>query len=195
MAAIARLKGYPIKILMPESVSIERRQMLEVFGAEIILTPGLRAPTAPSAERRRWPRSTRVGVPLPVRQRRQPTGALRGHGSRDLARLRRGHPLRRWTGTSGTLMGTGTYLKERNPDVKVIAVEPPLGERVEGLRNLDEGYIPPVFDQWAGRSCSIASGSCGRGNPGVDPASDRRVRHLRRHLLRRRAGRRGEGGR
>ena len=47
-------------------------------------------------------------------------------------------------------MGTGTYLKEQNPDIKVIAIEPPLGERVEGLRNLDEGYIPPVFEQWDG---------------------------------------------
>jgi [CysO sulfur-carrier protein]-thiocarboxylate-dependent cysteine synthase len=53
-------------------------------------------------------------------------------------------------GTSGTLMGVGTFLKERNPDIKVIAVEPPLGERVEGLRNLDEGYIPPVFEAWHG---------------------------------------------
>jgi cysteine synthase B len=53
-------------------------------------------------------------------------------------------------GTSGTLMGTGRYLKEQNPDIKVIAIEPPLGERVEGLRNLDEGYIPPVFDNWHG---------------------------------------------
>ena len=48
-------------------------------------------------------------------------------------------------------MGVGRYLKEQNPDIKVIAVEPPLGERVEGLRNLDEGYIPPVFEQWNGR--------------------------------------------
>jgi [CysO sulfur-carrier protein]-thiocarboxylate-dependent cysteine synthase len=47
-------------------------------------------------------------------------------------------------------MGTGRFLKEQNPDVKVIAVEPPLGERVEGLRNIDEGYIPPVFEQWHG---------------------------------------------
>jgi cysteine synthase B len=53
-------------------------------------------------------------------------------------------------GTSGTLMGTGRYLKERNPAIKLVAVEPPLGERVEGLRNLDEGYIPPVFDLWEG---------------------------------------------
>jgi cysteine synthase len=53
-------------------------------------------------------------------------------------------------GTSGTLMGTGRYLKERNPDVKIIAIEPPQGERVEGLRNLDDGYIPPVFERWGG---------------------------------------------
>ena len=47
-------------------------------------------------------------------------------------------------------MGTGTYLKEHKPDVKVVAIEPPLGERVEGLRNLDDGYIPPVFEMWQG---------------------------------------------
>ena len=47
-------------------------------------------------------------------------------------------------------MGTGRFLKEQNPDVKIIAIEPPLGERVEGLRNLDEGYIPPVFEDWNG---------------------------------------------
>ncbi len=47
-------------------------------------------------------------------------------------------------------MGTGRYLKEQNPDIQVVAVEPPLGERVEGLRNMDEGYIPPVFEQWNG---------------------------------------------
>ncbi|HYN33798.1 MAG TPA: pyridoxal-phosphate dependent enzyme, partial [Ilumatobacteraceae bacterium] len=53
-------------------------------------------------------------------------------------------------GTSGTLMGTGKYLKEQNPAIKVIAIEPPLGEKVEGLRNLDEGYIPPLFERWHG---------------------------------------------
>ena len=54
-------------------------------------------------------------------------------------------------GTSGTLMGVGTYLKQQNADIKIIAIEPPLGERVEGLRNLDDGYIPPVFENWHGR--------------------------------------------
>ena len=54
-------------------------------------------------------------------------------------------------GTSGTLMGVGTYLKEHKPDVKVLAVEPPSGELVEGLRNLDDGYIPPVYEKWGGQ--------------------------------------------
>jgi cysteine synthase B len=53
-------------------------------------------------------------------------------------------------GTSGTLMGVGRYLKEQNPNIQIIAVEPPLGERVEGLRNLDDGYIPPIFENWHG---------------------------------------------
>ncbi len=63
-------------------------------------------------------------------------------------------------GTSGTLMGVGRYLKEQNPDIKVIAVEPPLGEQVEGLRNLDDGYIPPVFDNWHGRDLLGSQTSC-----------------------------------
>ena len=54
-------------------------------------------------------------------------------------------------GTSGTLMGVGTYLKEQNPDIKVFAVEPPSGELVEGLRSLDDGYIPPVYEKWGGQ--------------------------------------------
>ena len=80
LAAIAQLKGYPIKILMPASVSIERRQMLEVFGAEVILTPGeegsngaVRRAQEMAAEQ------SRVVLPLSVRQRRQPAGPLRGH--------------------------------------------------------------------------------------------------------------------
>jgi hypothetical protein len=76
-------------------------------------------------------------------------------------------------GTSGTLMGVGTFLKEQNPDIKVIAVEPPLGERVEGLRNLDEGYIPPVFEKWGGPSCSTASASCGPASRSSGPAARR----------------------
>jgi len=151
MAAIARLKGYPIKILMPESVSIERRQMLEVYGAEIILTPGpegsngaVRRAQALAEEHPEWAFLYQYGNDANPRAHYEGTGPEIWRDCEEVTHFVAG------LGTSGTLMGTGTYLKERNPDIKVIAIEPPLGERVEGLRNLDEGYIPPVFDQWGG---------------------------------------------
>ena len=92
-------------------------------------------------------------------------------------------------------MGTGRFLKEQNPDIKVIAIEPPLGERVEGLRNLEEGYIPPVFEQWYGRRPARPQARrAAAGVDRVDPPA-RRDRRVRRAVGRRRAGRRGEGRR
>jgi [CysO sulfur-carrier protein]-thiocarboxylate-dependent cysteine synthase len=151
LAAIARLKSYPIKILMPESVSIERRQMLEVYGAEVILTPGaegsngaVRRAQALAAEHTEWAFLYQYGNDANPRAHYEGTGPEIWRDCEEVTHFVAG------LGTSGTLMGTGTYLKERNPDIKVIAIEPPLGERVEGLRNMDEGYIPPVFDRWGG---------------------------------------------
>ena len=151
LAAIARLKGYPIKILMPESVSIERRQMLEVYGAEIILTPGaegsngaVRRAQALADEHPEWAFLYQYGNDANPRAHYEGTGPEIWRDCEEVTHFVAG------LGTSGTLMGTGRYLKEQNPQVKVVAVEPPLGERVEGLRNMDEGYIPPVFDRWGG---------------------------------------------
>ena len=151
LAAIARIKGYPIKILLPENVSIERRQMLEVFGAEIILTPGaegsngaVKRATALAAEHPEWCFLYQYGNDANPRAHYEGTGPEIWQDCPEVTHFVAG------LGTSGTLMGTGRYLKEQNPAIKVIAVEPPLGERVEGLRNLEEGYIPPVFDQWSG---------------------------------------------
>jgi cysteine synthase B len=151
LAAIARIKGHPIKILMPTSVSIERRQMLEVFGAEVILTPGeegsngaVRRAQELAAEHPEWCFLYQYG------NEANPTAHYEGTGPeiwRDLPEVTH---FVAGLGTSGTLMGTGRYLKEQNPGIKVIAVEPPLGERVEGLRNLDDGYIPPLFETWEG---------------------------------------------
>jgi cysteine synthase B len=152
LAAIARLRGYPIKIMMPSSVSIERRQMLEVFGAEIILTPGeegsngaVRRAQALAAEHPEWCLLYQYGNDANPRAHYEGTGPEIFRDVPEITHFVAG------LGTSGTLMGTGRYLKEQNPQIKVIAVEPPLGERVEGLRNMDEGYIPPVFDEWNGR--------------------------------------------
>ncbi len=151
LAAIASIKGYPIKIMMPESVSIERRQMLEVFGAEIILTPGpegsngaVTRATALAAEHPEW------YFPYQYANDNNPRAHYEGTGPeiwRDVPEITH---FVAGLGTSGTLMGTGRYLKEQNPAIQIVAVEPPLGERVEGLRNIGEGYIPPVFEKWNG---------------------------------------------
>ncbi|NND75945.1 MAG: cysteine synthase family protein [Ilumatobacter sp.] len=153
LAAIARLKGHPIKILMPTSVSVERRQMLEVFGAEIILTPGeegsngaVARARALAAEHPEW------YFPYQYANDANPRAHYEGTGPeiyRDVPEITH---FVAGLGTSGTLMGVGRYLKEQDPGIQLIAVEPPLGERVEGLRNIGEGYIPPVFEEWNGQA-------------------------------------------
>jgi cysteine synthase B len=151
LAAIAKLKGYPIKILMPSSVSIERRQMLEVFGAEIILTPGeegsngaVRRAEKLASEHPEWCFLYQYGNDANPQAHYEGTGPEIYRDVPDVTHFVAG------LGTSGTLMGVGRYLKEQDSSIQIVAVEPPLGERVEGLRNIDEGYIPPVFENWQG---------------------------------------------
>jgi cysteine synthase B len=151
LAAIAKIKGYPITIMMPTSVSIERRQMLEVFGAEIILTPGEEGSNGAVArakvmaeEHPEWCFLYQYANDANPTAHYQTTGPEIWRDCPEITHFVAG------LGTSGTLMGTGRFLKERNPDIQIVAVEPPLGETVEGLRNLDDGYIPPVFENWHG---------------------------------------------
>ena len=151
LAAIAQLKGYPIKIMMPTSVSIERRQMLEIFGAEIILTPGeegsngaVSRATALAAEHPEWYFPYQYANDANPRAHFEGTGPEIVRDVPDITHFVAG------LGTSGTLMGTGTFLKQYNPNIQIVAVEPPSGERVEGLRNIGDGYIPPVFENWNG---------------------------------------------
>ena len=152
LAAIAQIKGYPIKILMPDSVSVERRQMLLVFGAELILTPGeegsngaVRRAQEMAARHPEWCFLYQYGNDA------NPMAHYEGTGPEILRDCPEITHFVAGLGTSGTLMGTGTYLKQHKPDVKIVAIEPPIGERVEGLRNLEDGYIPPVFENWNGR--------------------------------------------
>lgn len=152
LAMIARMKGYPIKIVLPENVSIERRQMLEVFGAEIILSPGnegsngaVKRAIALADEHPDWVFLYQYANEANPRAHYETTGPEILRDCPEITHFVAG------LGTSGTLMGTGAYLKEHKPEVKVLAVEPPLGELVEGLRNLEEGYIPPVYEKWGGQ--------------------------------------------
>jgi cysteine synthase len=151
LAMIAKMRGYPIKIVMPENVSIERRQALEVWGAEIILTPGdegsngaVRRAQGFADEHPEWVFLYQYGNEANPRAHYEGTGPEIWRDCPEVTHFVAG------LGTSGTLMGVGRYLKEQNPEVQVVAIEPPLGEKVEGLRNLDEGYIPPVYDKWGG---------------------------------------------
>ena len=151
LAMIAQLRGYPIKIVMPENVSIERRQLLEIFGAEIIPSPGnegsngaVARAIALSEEHPDWAFLYQYANEANPRAHYETTGPEIFRDVPDITHFVAG------LGTSGTLMGVGTFLKEQNPDILVYAVEPPLGEAVEGLRNLDEGYIPPVYEKWGG---------------------------------------------
>ncbi len=153
MAMIARLRGYPIKIVLPENVSIERRQLLEIFGAEIILSPGgegsngaVKKAQGLAADHPEWAFLYQYANEANPRAHYRTTGPEILRDCPDITHFAAG------LGTSGTLMGVGTYLKEQNPDIEIHAVQPPVGLTVEGLRNLEEGYIPPVYEKWGGDS-------------------------------------------
>ncbi|MGI9624655.1 MAG: PLP-dependent cysteine synthase family protein [Acidimicrobiales bacterium] len=151
LAMICQLKGYPLKVVLPENVSPERRALLEVWGAEIIDSPGaegsngaVRLAQQLADENPRWAFLYQYG------NEANPTAHYDTTGPEILRDVPEITHFVAGLGTSGTLMGVGTFLKENKPDVKVMAVEPPAGEKVEGLRSLEDGYIPPVFDKWGG---------------------------------------------
>ncbi len=151
LALVCRVRGYTLKVVLPENVSIERRQLLEVFGAQIISSPGgegsngaVRLAQRLAAENPQWVFLYQYANDANPRAHYEGTGPEIWSQCPQITHFVAG------LGTSGTLMGVGRYLKERNPAVAVWAVEPPIGETVEGLRNLDEGYVPPVFDMWHG---------------------------------------------
>ncbi|MGH9125406.1 MAG: PLP-dependent cysteine synthase family protein [Acidimicrobiales bacterium] len=146
LAMIARVKGYPIKIVLPENVSPERRQLLEVWGAEIIDSPGeegsngaMRRAQRLAEEHGDWWFTYQYANPANPKAHYEGTGPEIWRDCPEVTHFVAG------LGTAGTLMGVGKFLKERNPAVQVWAIEPPVGEMVDGLKNLDEGFVPPVF--------------------------------------------------
>ena len=147
LAIVAKLRGYRLRVVMPDNVSPERRQLLEIFGAEVVLSPGeegsnggIRLAEKLAAEDPTLKLLFQYGNPA------NPLAHYEGTGPeiwRDCPEI---DVFVAGLGTSGTLMGVGRYLKERNPAIKVVAVEPPAGELVQGLRNLDDGFVPPIFE-------------------------------------------------
>ena len=147
LAMVARIKGYPMKAVLPTNVSPERKQLLQVWGAEIIESPGaegsngaVRMAQRLSAEHPEWAFLYQYANPANPLAHYEGTAPEIWRDCPEITHFVAG------LGTSGTLMGCGRFLKERNPSVQIWAVEPPSGEMVDGLRNLDDGYIPPVFE-------------------------------------------------
>jgi [CysO sulfur-carrier protein]-thiocarboxylate-dependent cysteine synthase len=146
MALVSRVKGYHLKVVLATNVSVERRQLLEVWGAEIIDSPGeegsngaVRRARALAEEHPEWVFLYQYANEANPKAHYEGTGPEIWRDCPEVTHFVAG------LGTSGTLLGAGRFLKERNPDVKVWAIEPPAGELVDGLRNLDDGYIPPIF--------------------------------------------------
>jgi cysteine synthase B len=146
LAMVCRVKGYHLIVVLPGNVSIERRQLLELWGAEIIESPGaegsngaVRMARALAAEHPEWVFLYQYGNPANPRAHYERTGPEIWRDCPEITHFVAG------LGTSGTLLGVGHFLKERNPAIQIWAIEPPAGELVDGLRNLDDGYIPPIF--------------------------------------------------
>jgi cysteine synthase B len=147
LALVAKLRGYRLRVVLPENVSIERRQLLEIFGAEVVLSPGEEGSNG--AIRRAEKLAAADPDLVMLFQYGNPANPLahyQGTGPEILADCPEIDVFCAGLGTSGTLMGVGRYLREHKPDVKILAVEPPVGELVQGLRNLDDGFVPPIFE-------------------------------------------------
>ncbi len=147
LALVARLHGYKLRIVLPDNVSVERRQLLEIFGAEVTLSPGeegsngaIRMAEKIAADEPSYRLLFQYGNPA------NPLAHYEGTAPEIWRDCPEVDVFVAGLGTSGTLMGVGRYLKERKPSVKIVAVEPPAGELVQGLRNLDDGFVPPIFE-------------------------------------------------
>jgi cysteine synthase B len=147
LAMVAKLRGYGLVCVMPENTSIERRQLLEMFGARIISSPAAGGSNQAVATAKQLAEQYPDWVML--YQYGNPANALahyEGTGPEILRDLPTITHFVAGLGTTGTLMGAGRYLREKVPDVSVVAAEPRYGELVYGLRNIDEGFVPELYD-------------------------------------------------
>ena len=147
LAMIARLRGYTMICVMPENTSVERRQLLEMWGARIISSPAaggsneaVRVAKELAEQNPDWVFLYQYGNPANAQAHYHGTGPELLEDLPTITHFIAG------LGTTGTLMGTGRFFREHKPDVEVIAAEPRYGELVYGLRNIDEGFIPELFD-------------------------------------------------
>jgi [CysO sulfur-carrier protein]-thiocarboxylate-dependent cysteine synthase len=148
LAMVAKLRGYQLTVVMPENTSVERRQLLEMYGATIIYSPAaggsneaVRVAKRLSAEHPDWVMLYQYGNEANARAHYETTGPELLADLPEITHFVAG------LGTTGTLMGTGRFLREHVPGIKIVAAEPRYGELVYGLRNVDEGFVPELYDE------------------------------------------------
>ncbi len=148
LAMVAKLRGYEMVCVMPENTSDERRQLLEMWGARIIFSPAaggsneaVRVAKALAEENPDWVMLYQYGNEANALAHYETTGPEILEDLPTVTHFVAG------LGTTGTLMGVGRYLREQVPDVKIVAAEPRYGDLVYGLRNIDEGFIPELYDE------------------------------------------------
>ena len=147
LAMAAKLKGYELVCVMPENTSAERRQLLEMYGARIIFSPAAGGSNQAVATAKEIAAQNPDWIML--YQYGNPGNALAHYEGTGPEVLRDMPTITHFVaglGTTGTLVGTGRYLREHKPDCQIIAAEPRYGELVYGLRNIDEGFIPELYD-------------------------------------------------
>jgi cysteine synthase len=148
LAMVAKLHGYRLICVMPENTSAERRELLEAYGATIVSSPAaggsneaVRVAKGMAAEHPDWVMLYQYGNEANARAHYETTGPELLADLPEITHFVAG------LGTTGTLMGTGRYLREQRPGVQIVAAEPRYGELVYGLRNLSEGFIPELYDE------------------------------------------------
>jgi cysteine synthase B len=147
LAMAARVLGYRIVCVMPENTSVERRQLLEMYGAEVVLSPAaggsneaVRVASRMAEANPEWVMLYQYGNPANAAAHYDTTGP------EILADLPTITHFVAGLGTTGTLMGAGRFLREKVPGIEIVAAEPRYGELVYGLRNIDEGFVPELYD-------------------------------------------------
>jgi cysteine synthase B len=147
LGLVARRKGYKLTVVIPDNASEERIRLLELFGAEIVFSPGDRGTNGAIEVARRLAKDDRYFMPFQYGNPANVHAHEEGTGEEIVRDLPEVTHFVAGLGTGGTLTGVGRRLHRHDPNVKVIAAEPELGELVYGLRSLDEGFVPPILDE------------------------------------------------
>jgi [CysO sulfur-carrier protein]-thiocarboxylate-dependent cysteine synthase len=147
LAMVAGRKGYRLTAVIPDNASEERVRLLELYGAEVVFTPGDKGTNGAIEVAERMAKDDRYFMPFQYGNPGNPRAHYEGTGAEVLRDLPHVSHFVAGLGTGGTLTGVGRRLKESDPGITVVAAEPELGELVYGLRSLDQGFIPPILDE------------------------------------------------